>query len=312
MTRLLRAAMTETCNVYEPMPASVDALDGLRGHLEELREANLEHHARLIASAAKAGAQVIGLGELFAGPYFALSRHPMWMDLAEDALDGPSVTRLRAVARAEEVIIVAPIYELCAQSGKRFNTAVVIDESGDVLGKYRKTHIPGGSNEQGSFYETDYYEASDGELGDWPSNVSELPHFPVFETRHGKLGVAICYDRHFEGVMSALASQGAELVFSPAVTFGAESRRLWPAEFTVDAARHRLFIAGSNRRGAEPPWQQEFFGSSHFAGPEGVVTPIDSSAELIIADLDLDQLSKGASSGWKLQADARPSIYRKS
>jgi hypothetical protein len=108
-----------------------------------------------------------------------------------------------------------PIFEHDPRSGRRFNTAVVIDEAGEILGRYRKTHIPVGTNEQASFCETFYYDRSDGDLGTWPRNVSSNPFFPVFETRLVRLGVAICYDRHFEGVMSALAENGAELVLSP-------------------------------------------------------------------------------------------------
>ena len=103
-----------------------------------------------------------------------------------------------------------------------------------------------------------------------------LAFFPVFETRLVRPGIAICYDRHFEGVMSALAENGAELVLSPAVTFGAKSRRMWDLEFEVDAARHNLYIGGSNRRGVEPPWTQEYSGASYFAGPDGVVANVPS------------------------------------
>jgi N-carbamoylputrescine amidase len=126
-----------------------------------------------------------------------------------------------------------------------------------------------------------------------------------------RLGVAICYDRHFEGVMSALAQNGAELVLSPAVTFGEKSRRMWDLEFPVDAARHNLYIGGSNRRGVEPPWTQDYFGASYFAGPKGVVPNVTSpTPELVIADLDLDLLGGPDSSGWNLARDLRPAIYR--
>ncbi|MCA9659506.1 MAG: hypothetical protein KC486_14260, partial [Myxococcales bacterium] len=157
-------------------------------------------------------------------------------------------------------IVVAPIYELDAATERRFNTAVVIDERGELLGRYRKCHIPDGSNEQGSFRESYYYEASTGEAVEHPGNIADNPFFPVFETSVGRLGVAICYDRHFDGVIRSLAHGGAEIILVPAVTFGATSRRMWRIEAEVDAIRHRVYIAPSNRRGAEPPWNQEFFG----------------------------------------------------
>lgn len=310
MTRTIRVAMSETCNAYPGMPPAVGELSALTGRLDAIREANVAHHVDLARAAASAGARILGMGELFTGPYFALGRDPMWLGLAEDALVGPTVTALRAAARDTGLILVAPIFEHDPRSGRRFNTAVVIDEAGEILGRYRKTHIPVGENEQGAFCETFYYDRSDGDLGTWPRNISRNRFFPVFETRLVRLGVAICYDRHFEGVMSALAENGAELVLSPAVTFGEKSRRMWDLEFPVDAARHNLYIGGSNRRGVEPPWTQEYFGASYFAGPGGVVPPLASpTPDLVIADLDLDLLRGADPSGWNLPRDRRPTIY---
>ena len=140
--------------------------------------------------------------------------------------------------------------------------------------------------------------------------LGENPFFPVFKTSVGKVGVAICYDRHFEGVVGALARAGAEVVFSPAVTFGAKSRRLWELEFLTDACRHRVFIGGSNRLGSEKPWGQRYFGASYFAGPDGAKLPdLSRRPDLVIADLDLGSLSRPDPSGWDLSRDARPRIY---
>ena len=310
MTRTVRVAVTETCNAYRGMPATVEELPTLADHLDLVRAANVDHHVALIRAAAALGVHVVGLGELFTGPYFALGRDPMWRALAEDAATGPTVSTLREVARATAQVVVAPIYELDRRTGRRFNTAVVIGADGEVLGKYRKTHIPVGANEQAAFCETFYYDASDGDLGAWPANISTNPYFPVFETGRVRLGVAICYDRHFEGVMAALADNGAELVLSPAVTFGAKSRRMWDLEFAVDAARHNLYIAGSNRKGVELPWTQPYFGASHVVGPAGVVPLLPAPPELIVADLDLDALTGADPSGWDLARDRRPAIYR--
>lgn len=309
MRRTLRAALTETCNAYPHMPASVSGLSELSDRMDEIRAANVNHHRALIAKAAALDVQLICLGELFTGPYFALERDPMWHDLAEDATNGPTVTSLQAEARDRSMIVVAPIYERDAASGKRFNTAVIVDERGDVIGKYRKVHIPSGANEQAGFHETFYYDPSDGELGEWSRNISDNPFFPVFETSVVRLGVAICYDRHFPGVMRALATNGAELVVCPAVTFGAKSQDLWELEFPVDAARHNVFIGGSNRRGVEAPWEREYFGRSYFVGPNGRVPKIDASAELVVVDLDLEELDRPDPSGWDLSRDQRPEIY---
>jgi len=170
-----------------------------------------------------------------------------------------------------------------------------------VLGKYRKTHIPQGSNETGSFDESFYYEPSDG--------FQHAAFFPVFATSTCKLGIAICYDRHFAGSFASLAKAGAELVFSPAVTFGAKSRRLWDLEFPVEATRHRLFIGGSHRRGKEPPWNVEYFGASYLVGPDGRIDNTSDHPDLVIGDLDLDSLHAPDPSGWDLARDARTDVY---
>jgi N-carbamoylputrescine amidase len=232
----------------------------------------------------------------------------MWLALAEDAQAGPTITAVRAAARRLELVTIALIFER-DPSGRRFNTAVVVDEGGEVLGKYRKTHIPHGQNEQGSFNESFYYDRSDGQNGRGPANVSRNDYFPVFTTSVGRVGVAICYDRHFEGVMHSLAHEGAELVFCPAVTFGSKSERLWALEFPVDAARHRLFIGGSNRKGVEPPWTQPYFGQTYFVGPNGPAPDVSRHPNLVIADLDLGELSANDPSGWNLPRDIWPAIY---
>lgn len=305
----VRAALTQTANAYKDMPKSVKELGRLKGRLDEVRAANVERNVELIEAAAKAGANIVCLGELCTGPYFAMVKDPMWLGLAEDAAKGPSVAAFRAAAKANEIVVVAPIYELYGK--RRFNTAVVIEADGKIVGKYRKTHIPCGSNEQGEFAETYYYGRSEGRQNPKSRKIlGKNPAFPVFRTSAGKVGVAICYDRHFEGVVAALAAGGAEIVFSPAVTFGAKSRRLWEQEFLVDACRHRLFLGGSNRRGSEKPWNQPYFGASYFAGPDGEkAANISSRPDLVIADLDLGALRKPDPSGWNLKRDVRPGIY---
>jgi len=302
--------MTQTCNAHESMPDSVGGIAGLADRLGDIRQANVDHHLVLIEKAARMGAKVIGLGELFAGPYFALRRDPVWIGLAEDARTGPTVTAMVRAAQANRMVIVAPIYELDGGTGERYNTAVVIDAGGEILGKYRKAHIPVGSNEQGCFDEGFYYgpgQAPQNEPS--PKILGDNPSFPVFQTAVGRIGVAICYDRHFEDVAHSLSLAGAQIIFSPAVTFGEKSERMWEIEFEVDASRHSVFIGGSNRRGTELPWGQPFFGRSYFVGPSGRPENLSAEPELIIADLDLDVLTEGDSSGWDLARDRRPDIY---
>lgn len=305
----LKVGLTETVNAYPGMPTDLNKLDDLAGHLDGLRDANLDHHEALVKAAAAMGVRALGFGELFTGPYFALERKELWFGLAEDAQSGPSVTRLRRIAKDNKMVLVAPIYEKDSVSGRRFNTAVFIESNGEVLGIYRKTHIPEGTNEQASFCETFYYDRSNGELGSWPKNISKNPFFPVYDSSVGKIAAAICYDRHFPGVVKTLAEQGAEIIFSPAVTFGEKSRRMWDMEFAVDACRHKVFIGGSNRNGSEPPWTQEYFGASHWVGPNGVAENISDHPKLKCAEINLGELGSGDPSGWDLERDLRPDIY---
>lgn len=282
----------------------------LADKLDDLCRANIEHHVSLIERAAGMGAQVIGLGELFAGPYFALGREAMWRGLAEDAHAGPTVGTMGRAAREHGVVIVAPIYELDAQAGVRYNTALVIDADGSLVGKYRKTHIPMGRNEQGSFDEQYYYDAGRVPMNEPSSRIlGDHPSFPVFQTAAGRIGVAICYDRHFEGVMGTLARSGAQLIVCPAVTFGEQSRRMWPMEFAVDAMRHRVFIGGSNRVGREAPWNQDYFGDSHFVGPSGRLEDVSDDPLLIVSDCDLASLETPDPSGWDLVRDRRDDLF---
>lgn len=307
--RLVRCALTQTRNAYPLMPATVEDLPSLQDKLDDVRQANVAHNVDLIQHAATAGARIICLGELCTAPYFALYTHPMWLAFAEDAESGPSVQAFRAAAQANRIIVIAPIFEQDARSGKRFNTAVVIDEHGQILGKYRKTHIPCGQNDRGSFHETFYYGSSDGNLGVHRANIARNPFFPVFQTSIGNVGVAICYDRHFEGVVHSLKEGGAELVFCPAITFGKKSQKVWHQEFLVDAVRHGVFIGGSNRLGSEPPWTIEYFGESYFCGPQGLCPAIASPTGLVMSDLDLTELTEPDPSGWNLPRDIRYDIY---
>ena len=304
--RLVRAALTETINAYDQMPASVDEIHTLADRLEEIRRANVEHHIQLMSAARAQEAQVICFGELFTAPYFALSTDPMWLPMAEDAQSGPTVRRLQEAAKEHQMIVVAPIYEYDSAQDQRYNTAVVIDEHGRYLGKFRKAHIPYGSNEQGEFHENFYYGRSDANNEPCPGNVSKDPLFPVFETSLGNIGVAICYDRHFPYVMWTLAKQGAELIFCPSITFGSKSERMWNIEFPTDAARHNIYIGGSNRRGKEPPWTQHYYGQSYFVGPNGKLYNLSSHPDLVVSDVDLDSLCEADPSGWNVARDSRP------
>ncbi|HHH26930.1 MAG TPA: hypothetical protein ENK57_01075, partial [Polyangiaceae bacterium] len=210
MANVVRMALSQAVNAFPAMPTAIEELPTLRGRLDDIRQANLDHNAALIRRAAERGAKIAQLGELFAYPYFAVTELPMWKELAEDSREGPSVSAMSQVARETGTVIVAPIFEVDPVTHNTFNTAVVIDADGAVLGSYRKTHIPHGANEHGSYRERYYYGSSDGLMHVDPiKNLSPHRYFPVFETKVARLGVAICYDRHFDGVMRTLARAGA-------------------------------------------------------------------------------------------------------
>lgn len=311
MSDSVRVALTETRDMSTCLPRRAAELKDLDpALLETIRRENVEHHIDLAEAAANMGVQVICFGEMFTGPYFATRFDEVFLGMAECARTGPTVRTLQKVARDLNMVIVAPIYELEASTGLRYNTAVVIDADGDWLGCYRKTHIPVGQNDKGQFKETLYFGRSLGDMdNDGPTNISTNPYYPVFATAAGNIGVMICYDRHFEGVVRALSTQGAQLIFCPAVTFGTKSERMWEAEFATDASRHNVFIGGSNRKGSERPWNQPFFGRSYFVGPNGRLADLSERPELIVADVDLGALERPDPAGWNIARDIREEIY---
>jgi len=156
-----------------------------------------EEHAR---EAARQGAKIIGFQEVFNAPYFCQVQEPEHYRWAEPVPDGPTVVRMQALARETGMVIVVPVFEL-EQSGFYYNTAAVIDADGTFLGKYRKHHIP----QVKGFWEKYYFK---------PGNAG----WPVFDTAVGRVGVYICYDRHFPEGWRQLGLNGAQLVYNPSAT----------------------------------------------------------------------------------------------
>src|SRR5205085_5503746 len=148
------------------------------GSVKEIQEAMVEKHIPLLEEAAKRGVQILCLQEIFNGPYFCPAQTPDWYDAAEP-VPGPTVERLQKFAKANQMVLVAPVYER-EMAGVYYNTAAVIDADGTYLGKYRKNHIP----QTAGFWEKYYFK---------PGNLG----YPTFQTKYAKVGVYICYDRHF-------------------------------------------------------------------------------------------------------------------
>jgi N-carbamoylputrescine amidase len=260
------------------------------------KESMIAKHEQFARDAAAQGAQIICFQELFYGPYFGITEDPKYYDFAEPA-DGPTVQRFAKLAEELGIVMVLPIYEE-DQPGVYYNTAVVVEKDGTILGKYRKHHIP----HLDKFYEKFYFR---------PGNMG----YPVFDTSAGKIGVYICYDRHFPEGWRELGLNGAEIVFNPNATKPGLSNRLWDLEQATAAAANGYFVAAPNRVGTEDNEYGElavtFYGTSQFADPQGNFVGDRGSnehEEVVIRDLDLDMIRQ-VRNQWQFYRDRRPDSY---
>lgn len=205
-----------------------------------------EEHAR---RAAAQGAKVIGFQEVFNAPYFCQVQEPEHYRWAEPVPDGPTVRRMQELARETGMVIVVPVFEK-ENEGFYYNTAAVIDADGSYLGKYRKHHIP----QVKGFWEKYYFR---------PGNLG----WPVFDTAVGRVGVYICYDRHFPEGWRQLGLAGAQLVYNPSATSRGLSAYLWQLEQPASAVANEYFVAAINRVGQEEYGDNDFYGTSYFVDP---------------------------------------------
>ncbi len=252
----------------------------------------VEKHCRAAARAAEQGVQIVCFQELFWGPYFCAEQDAKWYATAEP-VPGPTTERLQALARDHGVAIIAPMYEV-EMPGIYYNTSAVIDADGSYLGKYRKNHIP----HLPGFWEKFYFK---------PGNLG----YPVFATRYARVGVYICYDRHFPEGARLLGLNGAEIVFNPSATVAGLSEHLWSVEQRAHAIANGYFVGALNRVGVEEPWKAgEFYGSSYFCDPRGDVLARGSrdSEELVVAELDLEMITD-VRNKWQFYRDRRPETY---
>jgi N-carbamoylputrescine amidase len=283
MPRVTRAAIIQATNA---LPDSDD--------LPKIKQANIDKHIELIKEAAAKGAQVCCLQELFYGTYFAAEQDTRWYTLAEPIPDGPTIRLMQQLAKQHGMVLVVPISEQ-EMPGVLYNTAAVIDDEGNYLGKYRKHHIP---HLYPGFWEKFYFKPGNG-------------GYPVFNTRFGKIGVYICYDRHFPEGARELGLNGAEIVFNPSATVAGLSEYLWKIEQPAHAVANQYFVGAINRVGTESPWNiGEFYGSSYFCDPRGqfIAQGSRDQTEVIVADLDLDQIQE-VRNVWQFYRDRRPETY---
>jgi beta-ureidopropionase len=257
------------------------------------KESMIEEHIAQARAAAAQGTQVMCFQELFYGPYFCQVQDPKFYEYAEAVPDGPTTKRFQELARELGMVLVLPVYEQ-EQPGVLFNTAAVIDADGSYLGKYRKNHIP----QVKGFWEKFYFR---------PGNLG----YPVFDTAVGKVGVYICYDRHFPEGWRALGLNGAQIVFNPSATHRGLSAYLWQLEQPASAVANEYFVGAINRVGVEDLGDNDFYGTSYFVDPEGkfVGSVADAYApELVVRDLDMDLLTE-VRNRWAFYRDRRPEAY---
>ena len=282
MARIVRGGLIQCSNPIndESRPVS------------EIQEAALQKHLALVDEAAAKGVQILCLQEIFNGPYFCPSQDARWYDAAEP-VPGPTTEILAAKAKEHRMVIIVPVYER-EQAGVYYNTAAVIDADGTYLGKYRKNHIPHTSG----FWEKYFFK---------PGNLG----YPVFQTMFAKIGVYICYDRHFPEGARALGLNGAEIVFNPSATVAGLSEYLWKLEQPAHAVANGYFMGCINRVGTEAPWGiGEFYGQSYFVDPRGqfLAEASRDQDEVLVADMDLEVI-EDVRRVWQFFRDRRPETY---
>ena len=263
------------------------------------RDANVARGEKLIREAAARGAQIVLLQELFETPYFCQDHQLKHFELAKP-LDGhPAVEHFRGVARELKVVLPISVFE--SANNVYYNTVVMVDADGAVLGSYRKSHIP----ESPGYHEKFYF--SPGDTG-----------FKVFDTAYAKLGVAICWDQWFPEAARAMALMGADILMYP-TAIGSEpqdssidSRGHWQRTMQGHAAANVMPLVASNRIGPETGANHtlNFYGSSFIAGPTGEkVAEADRSSETVLtARFDLDEVRRYRRA-WGVFRDRRPELY---
>jgi len=284
MSRIVRAGLIQASNVL-----------GADQPLEKIKKAMIEKHLKLIEQAARQKVQVLCLQEIFYGPYFCAEQNTRWYELTEAVPDGPTVKLMQKVAAKHRMVIVVPIYEK-EMTGLYYNTAAVIDADGKYLGKYRKHHIP---QVAPGFWEKFYFT---------PGDTGYL----TFPTKYARIGVYICYDRHFPEGARILGMNGAEIVFNPSATVAGLSEYLWELEQPAHAVANGYFVGAINRVGREAPWNiGEFYGKSYFCNPRGKIIAQASrdKDELLVAELDLDMIAE-VRNVWQFFRDRRPYSYQ--
>ena len=262
-------------------------------------EETLAKADRLIRQAAGQGAKIILLQELFETPYFCQLQKFEYLELAKPLEENPAVNHFRKVARELEVVLPVSFFERAGNT--QFNSVAVIDADGEILGVYRKTHIPDGLPYAEKFYFTP------GDTG-----------FQVWDTKHGRIGVGICWDQWFPETARSLALLGAEILLFPTAigsepTLKKDSRVHWRNVMVGHAAANMMPVIASNRIGKETDEASEmiFYGCSFITDNHGeLVEQADDHTEAVLVhEFDFDALAKERRE-WGIFRDRRPEMYK--
>ena len=258
------------------------------------KQTMIDKHVNYVEQAASQGAQVMCFQELFYSPYFCQVQDVVHYSWSESVPDGSTTTLMQQIAAKHKIVLIVPLYEK-DDAGIYYNTGVVIDSDGTFLGKYRKTHLP----HLPGFWEKFYFR---------PGNTG----YPVFETSVGRIGVYICYDRHFPEGARVLGINGAEIVFIPSATSRGLSQHLWKIEQTSHAIANGYFVGTINRVGVEAEFgANNYYGQSYFCDPKGQFVgdvASEDADELVVRELNLD-LIQDVRNTWQFYRDRRPDMY---
>jgi N-carbamoylputrescine amidase len=292
--------MTSLATRHSPRATRTISVAALQTSYGEDLQANIDKTVDLIRQAADKGAQVILPSELFQGPYFCVSQEEHWFAHAHPWREHPCVTQLAPVAKALGVAIPVSIFE--RDGPQYYNSLVMLDADGEALGVYRKSHIPDGPGYQEKYY------FRPGDTG-----------FKVWNTRHGRVGVGICWDQWYPETARAMMLMGADLLMFP-TAIGNEphdpdldTRRLWVRAMVGHAVSNVVPVVAANRIGVEPTADgagAHFYGNSFICNQRGdMVAELGTEGEgTITATFDLAEIARHRAA-FGFFRDRRPNLY---
>jgi N-carbamoylputrescine amidase len=261
---------------------------------------NIRKAENLVREAANKGAQIILLQELFETPYFCQKEKSDYYTYATELETNKAINHFKEIAKELKVVLPISFYE--KKNYARYNSLAVIDASGEILGTYRKSHIPDGPGYEEKFY------FNPGDTG-----------FKVWNTRYGKIGVGVCWDQWYPEAARCMTLMGAEILFYP-TAIGSEpedqsidSKDHWQTCMLGHAAANLIPVIASNRIGVEEDEDSKitFYGSSFIAGPQGnkIIEADRIEENVLVAEFDLDQLETQRIE-WGIFRDRRPDLYK--